>query len=190
MERFFTYAEQYCMLAEQEKQFIIANCRLRSYGRHDYYLLAGEYKTNWCFMLDGSLAAFKIDSEGGEFLQWLSVKNQYFTGSKHAFSYQPHGLQLKFLQSSELLEFPYSALRMAQHRYPAFAEFLHVMKEQKLKHFQALVKILKLPPAERMYKALEDLNSWATILKVDECCDLLDINHRWYYQGLKRHLKG
>ncbi|GAA4790883.1 hypothetical protein GCM10023231_18480 [Olivibacter ginsenosidimutans] len=189
MNRFFTYAAQYCPLTKEEKQFINAHARTRTYNRHDYYLLAGEAKNNWCFVLDGAAAGVKTNDEGEESLQWLSVKHQYFTGTKHPFSERSHGLQVQFLHPTALMELPYTYLREAQHQYPAFAELLQVLKEQKLRYFQSLTKILKLPARERLHKALDELHNWITPLQVDEVCSLLNISHPMYYNGLHKYLK-
>jgi len=189
MNRFFTYADYYTALSLEEKQFINTHARIRTYNRHDYYLLAGEAKTNWCFVLDGVVAGVRTNYEGDELLQWLSVKHQYFTGTKHPFSERSQGLQIQFLHPTELMELPYTYLREAQHQYPAFAELLQVLKEQKLKYFQTLAKILKLPARERLHKALDELHNWITLLQVDECCSLLNISYPMYYDGLRKYLK-
>ena len=189
MTRFFSYADRYRVLSPEEKRFINAHARVRRYTKHDYYLLADEAKSNWCFVLAGAVAGMKTTHEGEEQLQWLSVTNQYFTGTKHPFSEQSHGLQVQFLHSTEVMELPYTYLREAQQQYPAFAELLQVLKEQKLKNFQSLIKILKLPARERLYQALDELHSWVILLQVHECCSLLNISYPMYYNGLRKYLK-
>jgi CRP-like cAMP-binding protein len=189
MQRFFTYAAKYCTLTFEEKQFINAHTRIRRYNKNDYYQLAHEIKTNWCFVLDGVVAGVKTNLEGDKRLQWLSVKNQYFTGTKHVFSKQNLGLQLQFLQQSELLEFPYHYIQKAQQEYPAFAELLQVLKEQKLKCLHELIATLKLPPEQRVQPALENLSVWVSNLHVEECCSLLNISIPTYYIGLNKYLK-
>ena len=188
MTRFFNYADRYRVLSPEEKRFFNAHARVRRYTKHDYYLLADEAKSNWCFVLAGAVAGMKTTHEGEQQLLWLSVTNQYFTGTKHPFSEQSHGLQVQFLHPTEVMELPYTYLREAQQQYPAFAELLQVLKEQKLKSFQSLIKILKLPPNERFHQALDELPHWVSQIQVDECCSLLNINHKWYYQNLKKYL--
>lgn len=190
MERFFTYAEQRVKLSPEEKQFIRTHGRIRRYAKKAYYLLAGEHKKTWCFILSGLVAGMHHRGNSRADLTWIAQQYEYFTGTKHTFSDQSEGLDIQILRPCELLELPLQQVRTAQSLYPQLAELFQILLRKKLIAARALFNIQKTNDGAFRYVAFrQQLPELERQLTMEETCRFLNIIPTTYKKGQKLFFK-
>ncbi|WP_134089097.1 cyclic nucleotide-binding domain-containing protein [Olivibacter sp. XZL3] len=190
MERFFTYAEQRVELNPEEKQFIRAHGRIRRYAKKAYYLLAGERKKTWCFVLSGLLAGMHHRGDSRADLLWIAQQYEYFTGTKHTFSDQAEGLDIQILRPSELLELPLQQVRTVLPQYPQLAELFQILLRKKLMMTRMLFNIQKVTDGAFRYVAFrQQLPELERQLTMEETCRFLNIIPTTYKKGQQLFFK-
>lgn len=184
MERFFSYIAQYVRLNAAEKDFLRSHAGFRRFQKNDYYLFRGESKARWCFLLSGIAAGCYTDHAGKDYIHWISVQYDYFTGTKHTFSDNTAELDIQFLQPSVLLEIPLVHVRVAHEKYPKLAEFFQILLRKQLLFTQNMLRIQKINDGTHRYlefrRRLPELERQLTM---HETCSLLNIWPRTYKKG-------
>ncbi|MFC0316929.1 hypothetical protein [Olivibacter oleidegradans] len=190
MERFFTYAEQRVKLSPEEKQFIRTHGRIRRYAKKAYYLLAGEHKKTWCFILSGLVAGMHHRGNSRADLAWIAQQYEYFTGTKHTFSDQSEGLDIQPLCSCELLELPLQQVRTVLPQYPQLAELFQILLRKKLMMTRTLFNIQKIAEGALRYVAFrQQLPALERQLTTEETCLFLNISATTYKRGQQLFLQ-
>ncbi|WP_134090839.1 Crp/Fnr family transcriptional regulator [Olivibacter sp. XZL3] len=189
MERFFTFWRKYVTLNWDDKQFIRQHARVLTYSKNEYYIMKGEVKLRWCFVLEGTVAGLDIPPNTQETIYWVSTANDYFVGTKHPFSKRSNQLAIRFLENSSILEIPIFHLQDAQRTRPAFAELLHVLKQHKINQRTQLLKIMKMKPHQRFDVSMQYLPKQIHPLTMQQRLRFLNINKRTYYRSLMNYLR-
>lgn len=142
MERFFTHAGRNSRLDTPTRHFLETHGQILSFKAGDYFLLSGETKRYWCFILSGMAAAVDRDDRLGVYYRYVLLRQGYFTGTKHPFSQSPPGLFIQFLRPTTLFLLPLDSFRYAQENLQAFGNFVQVLKQRRMLMQERMMDLL------------------------------------------------
>jgi len=190
MIRFFTYAEHYVDLNATEANFIKQHGRIRTYKKNDYYVMTGETRRNWCFVLQGLVAGVRYNHGHEQDLIWVAPPYDYFTGTKHTFSDSTADMDIQMLRPSELLELPLTHVRTARQQFPQLAEFFQILLHKQLLFAQNMLRIQKTNDGTHRYVEFRRrLPELERLLTMHETCSLLNIGLSTYKRGQQLFFK-
>ena len=96
MERLFEFWRAYISIPKEVREFIQAHAEVISASKNDIESI--EVQHYWCFVLEGLVAGYGTNLSGKQIMTWISVGNQYFTGTRHPFSNRRNDIKIKFLE--------------------------------------------------------------------------------------------
>lgn len=189
MDRMFNFFEGYRSLTDTSRDFLRIHGAITSYRKNDFYIFTQESKTYWCFVLSGLLSFEANDTSEHIVIERIATKNDYFTGSKHAFSLHADPVAIRFLEPTTLFEIANIHFRYAVDHLEDVQYLYHILKQQqleRLKHFLRMSKIVRIHRIAYLYEHLPELLDRLTVKQI---CSLLGYTtHRQYYEALRYFL--
>ncbi|SEK53801.1 Crp/Fnr family transcriptional regulator [Parapedobacter koreensis] len=149
MERFFAYWSHWINLNQETREYLSQHSQIRSYAAGNDFVLAGEARPFWCFVLSGLVAGLERLGNHRYSYNWLALPGDYFTGTIHLFTQRPPSSNIQFLRDTQLLLIPAPAMRFAQQHFSGISEILHVLKQRRILHQEALLLLLLLDTNRR-----------------------------------------
>ncbi len=183
MERFLTLIGRKIPIDAPTRQLLETHGQLRGFKAGDYFLLSGETKRYWCFILAGMAAAVDRNSEFGTYYRYVVVPHGYFTGTKHPFSQSQPGLFIQFLRPTTLFLLPLDSFRYAQENLLPFGNFVQVLKQRRLLMQEALAEVLAQSRIRRYGTLYALLPEVFHALNDEERRKLLRVDRATYYKA-------
>lgn len=190
MDRMFNFLEGYRSLTSTSRDFLRMHGGITSYRKNDFYVLAYESKPYWCFVLGGLVSFEAHDMDLHIFIERIIIKNEFFSGSKHAFSPRADSVSIRFLEPTILFEISNVHFQYAVDQFTDIQQLYQILKQQqveRLKYFLRLNKIARVYRISYLYEHFPELLGRLTVQQV---CSLLGYTtNRQYYEAQRYFLR-
>lgn len=186
MYRLEAYFNRYTTLSQESKDFLSSHGRIRTFQKGSYFMGQHELKHKWCFLLEGLIGYEILDRHGKMQLERLGTINQYFVGTKHAYSPNGATVAVRFLQNSTTYTISNIYLQTGIRQYPELSQVYHILKQHSLDALHVFIRLNKLDRIVRLAYLYQQFPHVKEQLTVRQTCSLLGYtNTKQYYQALE-----
>jgi CRP-like cAMP-binding protein len=148
------YIHRFTPLTEAEWTPLAAELRPQRLARKAYFVEEGQTNHDIALVLEGACRLFYTRPDGEEKTTYFFFENHLMASYTSCLTGQASTLSIQALQATELLVFPYAALRRLYDEWPVYERFGRLIAEYNLIGTdQRLTELLLLSPEER-YRTL------------------------------------
>jgi len=154
VKRFTKHLDTYFNADDPCRNELIKHTKLRQGKRGQIYCREDESRPYWCYVLDGRIGAYETKLKK-PYLHWIATEGNYFTGTKHEYSFNSQDLNIQFLKKSTIACIPLTVLQELQDQYPSMHHFVSIMRQRKSDFFNKKGLIMAQDSRDRYAKLKE-----------------------------------
>ena len=155
-QKLITYIENYIELSDVEKNLIRSKFNIRRYLKGQFIVQSGNVCKYENYILDGSVKAFFVDSEGNEYVLMLAIED-WWIGDLASFSQNtPADLEIQCLENTSVAQVTLKDLEELFTECPKIERFFRIIILRHLIFTQKrIIENLSLSAKERYLKFSE-----------------------------------
>lgn len=151
LTNFQSYLQFHLEVEEQEIQFILDNCHVRTVEKEEILLRAGEFCKSVFFVESGLLRQYSIDEKGKEHILNFAPENWFLSDRESNFFNLPAGYYIQAWETSRIMQLDVAFWDQLGGKFPKFAEFNTRLLHNHIRHLQNRINSLLSAPAETRY---------------------------------------
>ena len=144
------YISNYVSLTETDVDILRSKVKYRKYLKGQYIVQQGDVCRSQCFVQNGCLRTFHIDTEGQEHTVQFSVENWWSADLGSFITQSEADFNVQCLENTEVLHFTYDHLQELFTEAPIFERFFRILIQNAYVASQKrIVRNFSLPARER-----------------------------------------
>ncbi|MCW2263134.1 MULTISPECIES: Crp/Fnr family transcriptional regulator [Sphingobacterium] len=187
MDRFIKHLDMHFRKDDPCRQQLLEHSKIRQCSSGQIYCREDESQPYWCYVLDGAVGAYEMNLKK-PYIHWVATQGNYFTGTKHEYSFNSQALNIQFLSKGTIACIPLSTLQQMQQEHPSAHHFVSIMRQRKSDFFNKKGMIMVHDAIDRYKKLVELMPSLCYSLTNKQLGEFLYIDPKTLYLSKKRNL--